>query len=96
MYAIRSYYDLVFTGTSNTSFTTTAGTTPDLYRLTVNKGTSQTALLTVNTNILLGAPTDIATKPIVLANGSLVLNNAAINVVLSSGGGLFPIRNNFV
>lgn len=82
---------LEFTGTSNTTFSIVNGPTPDLYQLIVDKGTNQTPMLTVSSNIALGAPTDVTVKSIVLRNGTLRLNNASINLTLSSGGAYFQI-----
>lgn len=82
---------LEFTGTTNATFGVVNGSNPDLYRITVNKGTDQTPTVTINAPITLGAPTDISTKSIVLINGTLVLNNSANNITLSSGGGYFQI-----
>lgn len=82
---------LEFIGETNANFAITGGTSPELYRLTVNKGTSQTTTLNVTTNFTLGAPTDVATKSLVIQNGTVTLNNAAINIELTSGGGYFQI-----
>jgi len=82
---------LEFTGTSNATFTKVNGTNPDLYRVVVNKGTNQTPSVTINTGISLGAPTDVSTKSVVLQNGTLILNNAANAITLSSGGAYFNI-----
>jgi hypothetical protein len=86
-----SNVDLLFTGSVNTSFNNTGGSVADLYRMVVDKGTSQTSQLTVNTNFTLGAATDLAVKPITLQNGTLTLNNASLNLTLSSGGAFFGI-----
>ena len=82
---------LEFTGTSNATFNVVNGSNPDLFRITLNKGTNQTPTVTINAPITLGAPTDVSTKSIVLTNGTLVLNNSANNITLSSGGGYFQI-----
>lgn len=55
---------LLFGGTNNSTFISSGGTTPDLYRLVVNKGTSQSTLLNVSSNFTLGAPSDLAVKPL--------------------------------
>jgi hypothetical protein len=82
---------LTFTGTGNAGFTMSGGTTPDLFRLTVDKGTAQASQLTVGVPLVLGAPTDVATKSLVLKNGTLVIDNASTNQVLSTGGAYFTI-----
>jgi hypothetical protein len=82
---------LEFTGTSNATFTKVNGSNPDLYQIVINKGTSQTPTVTINTAITLGAPTDVSNKSIVLQNGTLVLNNASNAITLSSGGAYFNI-----
>lgn len=82
---------LEFTGTYDATFSVTGGSVPDLYRIIVNKGSSQSSTVTIDANINLGAPTDVATKSIVLTNGTLRLNNPSNSITLSSGGGYFQI-----
>lgn len=78
-------------GTVNGTYTNTASTTPDLFRLVMNKGTSTATSFTLSNNMTLNGPFDQATKPLELQNGLLVLNNASIDYTLTSGGGDFNI-----
>lgn len=82
---------LVFSGTNNAAFNRSGGSIPDLHSLVVNKGSDQSATLAINTNFTLGAPSDQASKPLLLQNGTLTLNHADLNLVLSTGGGFFQI-----
>ncbi len=83
--------ELVFTKEQNSSFTVLAGNLPNLYRITINKGASQLPTVSVNTNMVLNAPSDIAIKPINLVNGTIILNHPSLNVNLSTGGGSYLI-----
>ena len=78
-------------GTVNGVYTNTAGTTPSLFRLVVNKGNSVATTFTLSNNMTLNGPFDGAVKPLELQNGLLVLNNATIDYTLTSGGGDFRI-----
>jgi hypothetical protein len=78
-------------GTVNGTYTNTAGTTPDLFRLVMNKGTSTATSFTLSNNMILNGPFDQPIKPLELLNGLLVLNNASINYTLTAGGGDFNI-----
>jgi hypothetical protein len=82
---------LTFTGSANAHFNLTAGTVPDLFRLILDKGTTQASFLTVNAPLSLGAASDAVVKPLELKNGTLVLDNASTDHILSSGGALFTI-----
>jgi hypothetical protein len=80
-------------GESDASLTITAGTIPSLYKLIVNKGNSQLSAFTIDTNFSLNGPTNGSTleKALQLQNGRLVLNDPAISIDLSTGGGNFFI-----
>lgn len=76
-------------GATNNTFSN-AGTAT-FSRIVMNKGTSIANSFSLNGGFTLTGATNTATKAIELQNGLLVLNNAATNVVLSSGGGDFNI-----
>jgi hypothetical protein len=78
-------------GTDNGVYTNSAGTTPDLFRLVMNKGTSIANSFTLSNNVTLNGPFDGAVKPLQIQNGLLVLNNTGINFTLTAGGGDFNI-----
>jgi len=95
LYSSETDNNVVFElqGSENGVFTNNlpSNSTVELYRLIMNKGTTQNATFTVNSRVSLGAPTDVTNKSIELRNGTLSLNNAANNITLSSGGSLFQI-----
>lgn len=78
-------------GTNSKTFTSSNGDVPELYSLTVNKGSSIATTTTFTTNFTLNGPTNLATKSLVLQNGLVVLSNASIALNLSTGGGDFSI-----
>lgn len=76
-------------GTGTNTFTNAGSAT--LFRIVMNKGTSIANTFTFSNGFTLTGPTNTATKAIALQNGLLVLNNSAIDVTLTSGGGDFSI-----
>ncbi len=68
-----------------------AATTPDLYRIVMNKGNSQDLYFSFDNNFTLNGPASGDTKAIELKNGTLILNHADIDVALSTGGADFYI-----
>ena len=81
-------------GGENETYNLVSGDTPSFYRMVVDKGSSRTTTFTFNNNFTLNGPTDGATastKALELKNGTLVLNNAGIDITLSSGGSDFEI-----
>ncbi len=82
---------LEITGTANASLTVTGGSTPDLFRLVMNKGTDITSTFSLNDPIVLNGTTNTATKAIELQKGLLIVNEPTQTVTLSSGGGDFSI-----
>lgn len=85
---------LEFTGSGTHSFDKTSITNvPDLYRLEIDKGTSISNTLTINTDYNLEGPTNGTTKALQLDNGLLILNDAGITATLSSGGADFSISS---
>jgi len=92
--AAKSNVELEFQGDANGVFTNNYGSsTPQFYRLIMNKGTDSTTTFTLNSNFTLtGATSGVdVNKAIELQNGSLVLNNSAINVNLTTGDDDFYI-----
>ncbi|MFN7611211.1 MAG: hypothetical protein ACK5QX_09815, partial [bacterium] len=73
------------------SFTDVSGNTPDLFRIVMNKGTSTATTFTLSDNVVLNGPFDGATKPLTLQNGLLIMDDAALNFTLTSGGADFTI-----
>ncbi len=85
--------DVVFTGTGNTTISGTGATT-DFNRLIVNKGTSQTAILDVNSNSFsLSATSQGTTKALEIQNGTFRLTSNQ-TIVLNSGASI--TGNDFV
>jgi len=66
---------------------------PSLYKIVSNKGTAQSPTFTFTTNFTLNGPTNGTTdeKALLLQNGKLNLNNADIDINLSTGGEDFYI-----
>ena len=82
---------LTLGSTVNSTLTNTGGQVPDLYRIVMNKGNSQTPTFTFNNNFVLNGATNGTPKALELKNGRLVLNDPAININLSTGGSNFTI-----
>lgn len=81
-------------GDENEAYNLTSGDTPSFYRIVVNKGSTQTPTFTFNNAFTLNGPTDGSTtntKALELKNGTLILNNSGIDIILSSGGSDFEI-----
>lgn len=64
---------------------------PDFNRIIVNKGYNKNTTATINTNINVNGATNGDEKAVELQKGTLVLNNSAIDVNLSTGGSSFLI-----
>ncbi|PIO47054.1 MAG: hypothetical protein CMR00_12450 [[Chlorobium] sp. 445] len=89
------FTDVQFRGTGNASITG-SGTTTEFYRLIVNKGTDQTATLTVPdvatlASFALTAPANVIVKPLAIQHGTFIFNRPTATLELSSGGGNFVI-----
>ncbi len=82
---------LELAGDNNASFTKTVTNDPDFYRIVVNKGTNQDSTFTFEDEFRLLGPTDGNTKALELQNGTLVLDDADINIDLTTGGANFEI-----
>ncbi|MBN1252635.1 MAG: T9SS type A sorting domain-containing protein [Bacteroidales bacterium] len=89
----RPYVILELQGETDNSYTNSAGTIIDLYRVVLNKGTSQTNKFTFSDDFNLNGPTSGSNvdKALELQNGTLILNDAAINIDLNSGDDDFKI-----
>jgi hypothetical protein len=77
-------------GTQNASYTHN-NNPMELYRLEVNKGTSQTPQFTFTNSFTLNGLSNAVTKNLGLSNGSLLLDNSGIDIDVNSGGGDFKI-----
>ena len=88
-----AFIALELSGTTPGSFTVINGNLPQIYSLSLNKGTSPAPTFTVQCNMSIGGPTDAADKAIEILNGTLVLDHPDIDVTLSSGGGHFYLPN---
>lgn len=82
---------LELNGSTTASYTNASGNTPDLFRLVVNKGSSIGTIFTLADNMTLNGPFDQTSKPLVLQNGLLVLDDPSISYTLTAGGADFNI-----
>jgi hypothetical protein len=90
----KTNVELELRGVDNKSFTNNyASSTPQFYRLIMNKGTDTTATFTLNSNFsLTGSTAGVGiAKAIELQNGKLVLNSSALNTDLTTGDDDFHI-----
>ncbi len=89
----RTSVILELDGETNNTYTNTGGTIMDLYRIEMNKGTNQTNTFTFQNDFNLNGPTLGAgvKKALEMKNGTLILNNAAINIDLTTGDDNFEI-----
>lgn len=80
-------------GETNNSYYTSSTVVPDLYRIVMNKGTSQVDTFIFKNSITLNGPTSGSgvVKALELKNGTLILDNAAINIDLNTGDDNFLI-----
>lgn len=84
---------LELTGAGNHSYTKTAGDVAEFYRVEMNKGNSTASSFTISEPFTLNFPANLASKPLEILNGLLVLDDPAIDINLSTGGGDFLIPN---
>lgn len=89
--AVNDHIKVNLLGSNSSTITNAGGDAPQFYSLTVNKGASISTMVTATTNFTLSAPTNVATKALAINNGLFILNNASINIDLSTGGGDFRI-----
>jgi hypothetical protein len=89
----EDYVKLTLKGTGDHSYSVSSGATANFYNIEFNKGTDQTSTFTFNDDFDLHGPTSGAgvTKALELQNGTFVLNNAAIDIDLTSGDDDFDI-----
>lgn len=78
---------LNLTGNGENTFSSSSGSTPDLYTLIINKGSDQSSSFTFNTEFNLNGPAinRSMNKAIDLQNGTLIFNDPDINITLSEG-----------
>ena len=74
-------------GNTSGQYTRTSGTQAELYRIVMNKGANQDFTFTFANDFSLNGPTNGATKALELQNGRLVLDDSAIDINLTTGGG---------
>ncbi len=84
---------LELTGDNNGSYTNTAGTIAQLYRIEMNKGTSQADTFVFNNNFTLNGTTlgVGVKKALEMKNGTLILDNSSISINLNTGDDNFNI-----
>ncbi|QSE96286.1 T9SS type A sorting domain-containing protein [Fulvivirga lutea] len=85
----NSVIDLELRGEGNNTFTNSGSVT--LHRMIVNKGTDKSNSFSFNDSFTINGSTNGATKAIEIQNGTLVFNDAVINVNLTTGGDDFNI-----
>ncbi|MEQ9441603.1 MAG: T9SS type A sorting domain-containing protein [Cyclobacteriaceae bacterium] len=91
--AALDYVQLQLRGEGNHSYTRLSGDEPSLYNLILNKGSSTASSFSFDNSFSLNGATDgtAAEKCLQLQNGLLILNNSAIDIDLTTGGGNFLI-----
>lgn len=73
-------------GTSDNEYTRSSASVPEFYRIIVNKGNTQTNTFTFNQSFTLNGITNtVDNKALELLNGTLILNDAALNINLTTG-----------
>ncbi len=73
------------------SFTNASSIIPDLYRVVMDKGSSNSSTFSIETDFNLNGLTDNTPKAVELQNGTLIMNNPGIDIDLTTGGGNFSI-----
>ena len=89
--AANAQVNLDLQGATNNTFTGAGTATAALSTIKMNKGTGQVNTFSFDWGFTLNGATNGATKAITLQNGNLLLNNAAININLNTGGADFII-----
>lgn len=79
-------------GDTNGTFTST-NRELELYRLVVNKGVNRNTSFTFDDDVSLNGTTNGVIKALELQSGSLILNDANIDIDLTTGGDNFAISN---
>lgn len=90
LYTANSTVDLTLNGESDSRIYNYTGTTMSLNKLIINKSAS-TYNSIIDKAFSIGAATNTATKPLLLQQGILRINNSSTNVELTSGGGDYTI-----
>lgn len=87
------FVELELTGTGTHTFENDGTDALDIYRIIMDKGSDTTSTFTINSDLTLSADKTgtTETKPIVLENGLLTLNDAGINETVVSAGGEFRV-----
>ncbi len=87
----RDHAILELIGNSSATYTRTNNPVMDLYRLIVNKGTNQDSTFSFNNDFNLPQPSDIGLQPVEILNGTLIINDPAIDITLTDAA-----RGNFL
>lgn len=85
-----------FSGEGDHSFTNAffSSMTPVFNRIIVNKGANTSSTFTFNNNLSLPLPSDISAQPIEIVNGTLIIDDPAIDITLTDAArGNFPLPN---
>ncbi|MDN5199954.1 DUF4347 domain-containing protein [Fulvivirgaceae bacterium BMA10] len=93
---VRPRAILELQGESDNSYSRTSTSVPEFYRIELDKGTDQSNTFTFSDDFTLSGPTNGNTKALELQNGRLVLNDADIDINLTTGGADFSIANTTV
>lgn len=88
---VRPRVILELQGESNNTYSRTSTSEPDLYRVVMNKGTSKTNTFSFNESFTLSGATNGASKALEMQNGTLILDDAGINIDLTTGADDFSI-----
>lgn len=80
-------------GESDNTYTRTTGSEAELYRMVSNKGSDQTYSFSFNNSFTLNGPTSGSgvAKALELQNGTVIFNDAGININLTTGNDNFSI-----
>ena len=90
----EDFISLRLTGEGQHSYINNGGKAPDLWNLVVDKGSNISSGFAFNTDVNINGPSDLSEKSVDLKNGLLKLNDANIDITLSSGGATnFTIPN---
>jgi len=87
----QSSINLLLKGSQNGNFTTVSGDVPEFSQIEVDKGIDKTLTFTFDNDFNLNGLTNGASKALTLTNGTLILNNAGIDINLTTGGADFSI-----
>ncbi|WMN07161.1 T9SS type A sorting domain-containing protein [Marivirga arenosa] len=87
----RDQVELEVFGETDAEYTRTNNPIASLYRLILNKGNNRSTTFTFQDNFSLNGETDGTEKALELQNGTLILNDNAIDIDLTTGGDSFVI-----